>query len=80
MAEGDWEGWAILTEKLGKKVQLVGDDLFVTNTKILKEGIQKNIANSILIKINQIGTLTETFAAIEMAKRAGYTSDFSPFR
>ncbi|WP_339938728.1 MULTISPECIES: phosphopyruvate hydratase [Undibacterium] len=77
MAEGDWEGWAILTEKLGKKVQLVGDDLFVTNTKILKEGIQKNIANSILIKINQIGTLTETFAAIEMAKRAGYTAVIS---
>lgn len=77
MAEGDWEGWAILTEKLGKKVQLVGDDLFVTNTKILKEGIQKGIANSILIKINQIGTLTETFAAIEMAKRAGYTAVIS---
>ncbi len=77
MAEGDWEGWAILTEKLGKKVQLVGDDLFVTNTKILKEGIQKNIGNSILIKINQIGTLTETFAAIEMAKRAGYTAVIS---
>ncbi|MBI3711794.1 MAG: phosphopyruvate hydratase [Burkholderiales bacterium] len=77
MAEGDWEGWAILTEKLGKKVQIVGDDLFVTNTKILKEGIQKGIANSILIKINQIGTLTETFAAIEMAKRAGYTAVIS---
>jgi enolase len=77
MAEGDWEGWAILTEALSKKVQLVGDDLFVTNTKILKEGIQKGIANSILIKINQIGTLTETFAAIEMAKRAGYTAVIS---
>ncbi|MET3132028.1 enolase [Oxalobacteraceae bacterium GrIS 1.11] len=77
MAEGDWEGWAILTEALGKKVQLVGDDLFVTNTAILKEGIQKGIANSILIKINQIGTLTETFAAIEMAKRAGYTAVIS---
>lgn len=77
MAEGDWAGWATLTEVLGKKVQLVGDDLFVTNTKILKEGIQKNIANSILIKINQIGTLTETFAAIEMAKRAGYTAVIS---
>jgi len=77
MAEGDWDGWAILTEKLGKKVQIVGDDLFVTNTKILKEGIQKGIANSILIKINQIGTLTETFAAIEMAKRAGYTAVIS---
>ncbi|MGV7209125.1 phosphopyruvate hydratase [Oxalobacteraceae bacterium A2-2] len=77
MHEGDWEGWAILTEALGKKVQLVGDDLFVTNTKILKEGIQKGIANSILIKINQIGTLTETFAAIEMAKRAGYTAVIS---
>jgi len=77
MAEGDWDGWAILTAALGKKVQLVGDDLYVTNTKILKEGIQKGIANSILIKINQIGTLTETFAAIEMAKRAGYTAVIS---
>jgi enolase len=77
MAEGDWEGWKILTDALGKRVQLVGDDLFVTNTKILKEGIQKGVANSILIKINQIGTLTETFAAIEMAKRAGYTAVIS---
>jgi len=77
MAEGDWDGWKNLTEKLGHKVQLVGDDLFVTNTKILKEGIDKKIANSILIKINQIGTLTETFAAIEMAKRAGYTAVIS---
>jgi enolase len=77
MHEGDWDGWATLTKALGKKVQLVGDDLFVTNTKILREGIQKEIANSILIKINQIGTLTETFAAIEMAKRAGYTSVIS---
>jgi enolase len=77
MAEGDWDGWAYLTQALGKKVQLVGDDLFVTNTKILKEGIDKGIANSILIKINQIGTLTETFAAIEMAKRAGYTAVIS---
>ncbi|AMO21911.1 phosphopyruvate hydratase [Ramlibacter solisilvae] len=77
MAEGDWDGWKLLTERLGKKVQLVGDDLFVTNTKILKEGIDKGIANSILIKINQIGTLTETFAAIEMAKRAGYTAVIS---
>jgi len=74
MHEGDWAGWAHLTQRLGKKVQLVGDDLFVTNTKILKEGIEKGIANSILIKINQIGTLSETFAAIEMAKRAGYTA------
>ena len=74
MSEDDWAGWAYLTEKLGKRVQLVGDDLFVTNTRILREGIQKGIANSILIKINQIGTLTETFAAIEMAKRAGYTA------
>ncbi|KAG1257396.1 hypothetical protein G6F68_009321 [Rhizopus microsporus] len=72
MAENDWDGWKLLTDQLGKKVQLVGDDLFVTNTKILREGIQKGVANSILIKINQIGTLTETFAAIEMAKRAGY--------
>src|SRR3954470_16932108 len=77
MAEGDWEGWRLLTDRLGKQVQLVGDDLFVTNTKILQEGIQKNIANSILIKINQIGTLTETFAAIEMAKRANYTAVIS---
>lgn len=77
MHEGDWAGWATLTEKLGKKIQLVGDDLFVTNTKILKEGIEKNIANSILIKVNQIGTLTETFAAIEMAKRANYTAVIS---
>lgn len=74
MSENDWEGWEILTRQLGKKVQLVGDDLFVTNTKILKQGIDRDIANSILIKINQIGTLTETFAAIEMAKRAGYTA------
>ena len=77
MAEGDWDGWKLLTERLGQKVQLVGDDLFVTNTKVLKEGIDKHIANSILIKINQIGTLTETFAAIEMAKRAGYTAVIS---
>lgn len=74
MAENDWDGWKILTEQLGKKVQLVGDDLFVTNTRILKQGIDQGVANSILIKINQIGTLTETFAAIEMAKRHGYTS------
>ncbi len=77
MAEGDWDGWKHLSERLGKTVQLVGDDLFVTNTKIFKEGIDKGIANSILIKINQIGTLTETFAAIEMAKRAGYTAVIS---
>jgi enolase len=74
MAEGDWEGWKVLTNRLGKRVQIVGDDLFVTNTKILSEGIRQGVANSILIKINQIGTLTETFAAIEMAKRAGYTA------
>ncbi|HEY1771966.1 MAG TPA: phosphopyruvate hydratase [Gammaproteobacteria bacterium] len=74
MSEGDWQGWKILTEKLGKKVQLVGDDLFVTNTKILKEGIDKDVANSILIKVNQIGTLTETIAAIDMAVKAGYTA------
>jgi enolase len=72
MAEGDWEGWKLLTERLGRKVQLVGDDLFVTNTAILKEGIHQGAANAILIKVNQIGTLTETFAAIELAKRAGY--------
>jgi len=77
MAEADWNGWKILTDKLGKNVQIVGDDLFVTNPKILKEGISKGVANSILIKINQIGTLTETFAAVEMAKRAGYTNVIS---
>ena len=77
MAENDWDGWKLLSDRLGKKVQLVGDDLFVTNTKILKEGIAKGVANSILIKINQIGTLSETFAAIEMAKRAGYTAVIS---
>jgi enolase len=74
MAEGDWTGWKGLTDKLGSKVQLVGDDLFVTNTKILKEGIEKKIANSILIKVNQIGTLTETLEAIAMAEKARYTS------
>ena len=77
MHESDWDGWADITQKLGKKIQLVGDDLFVTNTRILKEGIEKGVANSILIKINQIGTLTETFAAIEMAKRANYTAVIS---
>jgi enolase len=77
MAEDDWEGWKILTGRLGRKIQLVGDDLFVTNTKILREGIRQGVANSILIKVNQIGTLTETFAAIELAKRAGYTSVIS---
>jgi enolase len=74
MDENDWEGWKYLTDKIGKKVQLVGDDLFVTNTKRLKKGIDEGIANSILIKVNQIGTLTETFEAVEMAKRAGYTA------
>ena len=77
MSEGDWEGWKVLSDRLKSKVQLVGDDLFVTNTKILKQGIDQGIANSILIKINQIGTLTETFEAIEMAKRASYTSVIS---
>jgi len=77
MHESDWDGWKHLSERLGKKVQLVGDDLFVTNTKILKRGIDEGVANSILIKINQIGTLTETFAAIEMAKRAGWTAVIS---
>jgi enolase len=72
MAEGDWEGWKLLTGRLGGKIQLVGDDVFVTNTKILREGIRKGIANAILIKVNQIGTLTETLAAVELAKRAGY--------
>ncbi|MGQ4666513.1 phosphopyruvate hydratase, partial [Metabacillus halosaccharovorans] len=75
--ENDWEGHKLLTERLGGKVQLVGDDLFVTNTKKLAEGIEKGIGNSILIKVNQIGTLTETFEAIEMAKRAGYTAVIS---
>jgi enolase len=74
MAENDWQGWKILTQKLGKQVQLVGDDLFVTNTNILQEGIDKGVANSILIKVNQIGTLTETIAAIDMAVKAGYTA------
>jgi len=77
MGESDWDGWKHLNDRLGSKVQIVGDDLFVTNTKILKEGIEKRVANSILIKINQIGTLTETFAAIEMAKRAGWTAVIS---
>ncbi|AVJ21520.1 phosphopyruvate hydratase [Pseudomonas sp. MF6751] len=75
--ESDWDGWKILTDKIGEKIQLVGDDLFVTNTKILKEGIDKKIANSILIKFNQIGTLTETLEAIQMAKAAGYTAVIS---
>lgn len=76
-SEDDWEGWKLLTEKLGDKVQLVGDDLFVTNTNRLSQGIEQNIGNSILVKVNQIGTLTETFDAIEMAKRAGYTAVIS---
>jgi enolase len=77
MAENDWDGWKLMTEKLGDKIQIVGDDLFVTNTRILAEGIAKGIANSILVKVNQIGTLTETLEAIEMAKRAGYTAIIS---
>jgi enolase len=77
MSEHDWDGWKRLTARLGKSIQLVGDDIFVTNTRILREGIRQGIANSILIKVNQIGTLTETFAAIEMAKRAGYTAVIS---
>jgi enolase len=77
MAENDWAGWKTLTDKLGRKIQLVGDDLFVTNTRILEQGIDQGVANSILIKINQIGTLSETFAAVEMAKRAGYTAVIS---
>ena len=74
LSENDWAGWKILTQELGNKVQLVGDDIFVTNTKIIKKGIKEGIANSVLIKLNQIGTLTETLDAIEMAKRAGYTA------
>jgi enolase len=77
MAEADWAGWAVLTERLKASIQIVGDDLFVTNTKILSEGISRGICNSILIKVNQIGTLSETFDAIETAKRAGYTSIIS---
>ena len=77
MSEADWDGWKLLTERLGKTVQIVGDDIFVTNTRIFKEGIRQGIGNSILIKINQIGTLSETFAAVEMAKRAGYTAVIS---
>jgi len=77
MAEGDWDGWEVLTDRLGDSIQLVGDDLFVTNTRILRDGITRGVANSILIKINQIGTLSETFAAIEMAKRANYTAVIS---
>jgi enolase len=77
MSENDWDGWKLLTQRLGKNVQIVGDDVFVTNTKIFREGIRQGLANSILIKVNQIGTLTETFAAIEMAKRAGYTAVIS---
>jgi enolase len=72
MAEGDWEGWKALTTRLGGRLQLVGDDLFVTNTRILDEGIRQGAANAILVKVNQIGTLTETFEAIELAKRAAY--------
>ncbi len=74
LAEDDWEGWALLTKSLGSRVQIVGDDLFVTNTEYLRKGIEVGVANSILIKVNQIGTLTETLEAIEMAKRAGYTA------
>jgi enolase len=74
LAEDDWEGWKLLTRRLGNKVQLVGDDLFVTNTERLARGIESGVANSILIKLNQIGTITETLEAIEMAKQAGYTA------
>jgi enolase len=77
MSEADWDGWKLLTQRLGKTVQIVGDDVFVTNTRIFKEGIKQGIGNAILIKINQIGTLSETFAAVEMAKRAGYTAVIS---
>lgn len=77
LSENDWDGWNVLTQKLGKRVQLVGDDIFVTNTKTLKKGIEEGIANSVLIKLNQIGTLTETLDAIEMAKKARYTAIIS---
>jgi enolase len=75
--EGDWDGWELMTKKLGKKIQIVGDDIFVTNTKIFREGIKRGVANSILIKVNQIGTLSETLAAIAMARQAGYTTVIS---
>lgn len=77
LAEDDWEGWQFLTKELGKKIQLTGDDIFVTNPEILSEGIRKGVANSILIKLNQIGTLTETMETVNIAKRAGYTCMFS---
>ena len=77
MSEDDWEGWKLLTERIGDRCQLVGDDLFVTNTARLKDGIDKGIANSILVKVNQIGSLTETLAAVDMAHRAGYTAVMS---
>ncbi|MEO8664262.1 MAG: phosphopyruvate hydratase, partial [Ignavibacteria bacterium] len=77
MAENDWDGWKMLTDALGKKIQLVGDDLFVTNTEIFQKGIDRNIGNSILIKVNQIGTLTETLNAIELAKTHSYTAVIS---
>jgi enolase len=77
LAEDDWDGWKMLTEKIGDKIQLVGDDLFVTNVKRLKEGIDKNIANSILVKVNQIGSLSETIDAVQMANNAGYTAVMS---
>jgi len=77
LSEGDWDGWELMTKKMGATTQLVGDDLFVTNTEIFKKGLERQIANAILIKVNQIGSLTETFEAIEMAKRAGYRSVIS---
>ena len=77
MGEEDWQGWRMLTQRIGNKIQLVGDDLFVTNTKRLKKGIEENIANSILVKVNQIGTLTEALCAVEMAHKAGYTAVLS---
>ena len=77
MAEQDWDGWKLLTDKIGDKVQLVGDDIFVTNPKILAEGIQKGVANSLLVKVNQIGTLSETLEAVALAQRAGYTAVMS---
>ena len=77
MSENDWDGWGALTEKIGENIQIVGDDLFVTNPKILQQGIDKNIANAILIKVNQIGTLTETFQTINLAKKAHYSTVIS---
>jgi enolase len=80
LSEDDWDGWKVLNEKLGNKIELVGDDLFVTNVSRIERGIAKNVANAVLIKLNQVGTLTETVAAIEMARKAGWGNGLSPQR